>query len=145
EGNKVPGDFDGAIGTAIHNLGDDKEGYRWDFLIKNNEDRDDYGRIIQFCKTMELTGTNFTAQITNSIDVDQWLRGVAVNDLVGVGDSYGGDGSQHNVRFYVRPSDGRVVYFPHDMDAFFDPNRSIIPNNDLNKLIAVPAYARAYY
>ena len=30
--------------------------------------------------------------------------GLAVNDLVGVGDSYGGDGSQHNVKFYGRPS-----------------------------------------
>jgi hypothetical protein len=145
EGNKVPGDFDGAIGTAIHNLGDDKEGYRWTMLIKNNEDRDDYSRIIQFCKAMELAGTNFTSQITNYIEVDQWLRGVAVNDVVGVGDSYGGDGSQHNVRFYVRPGDGRVLYFPHDMDAFFDPNRSIVPNSDLSKLLAVPAYARAYY
>jgi hypothetical protein len=144
EGNKIPGDFDGAIGTAIRNLGDDKEGYRWDFLIKNNEDRDDYSRIMQFCKTMELTGTNFTAQITNIIEVDQWLRGVAVNDLAGVGDSYGGDGAQHNVQFYVR-LDGKVIYFPHDMDAFFDVNRPIIPNSDLSKLIAVPAYARAYY
>jgi Concanavalin A-like lectin/glucanases superfamily/Lamin Tail Domain/CotH kinase protein len=144
EGNKVPAP-DSVMGTAIRNLGDDKEGYRWTMLIKNNEDRDDYSRIIPFCKAMELTDANFTAQITNYIEVDQWLRGVAVNDLFGVGDNYGGDGSQHNVRFYVRPSDGRVIYFPYDMDAFFDANRSIVPNGDLRKLITIPAFARAYY
>jgi len=144
EGNKVPAP-DSVVGTAIRNLGDDKENYRWNFLIKNNEERDDYSKLIPFCKWMEMSGAAFTGAITNYIDVDQWLRGVAVNALSGAGDSYGGDGSAHNVQFYVRPSDGRVLYLPHDVDAFFDVNRPIVPNNDLNKMIAVPAYARAYY
>jgi len=143
EGNKVPVP-DSVVGTTIRNLGDDKEFYRWNFLIKNNEERDDYSRLIPFAKAMELTGTNFFAQITNIIVVDQWLRGIAVNVLPGCGDSYGGDGSQHNVQFYARP-DGRMIYFPHDMDAFFSATRGIVPNSDLTKLIAEPAYARAYY
>ncbi|HUR45469.1 MAG TPA: lamin tail domain-containing protein, partial [Candidatus Saccharimonadales bacterium] len=144
EGNKVPAP-DSVVGTTIRNLGDDKENYRWDFLIKNNEDRDDYTGIIPFCKAMELTGAAFNSQITNYIEVDQWLRCTAANALTGAGDSYGGDGSQHNVQFYVRPSDNKVLYFNHDMDAFFDVNRSIYPNNDLNKIISVPAFARLYY
>lgn len=144
EGNKVPAP-DSVVGTTIRNLGDDKEAYRWNFLIKNNGDRDDYSGLILFCKTMALTGTSFTSQITNVIDVDRWLRGVAVNALSGAGDSYGGDGAQHNVQFYVRPEDGRVIYFPHDVDAFFNATRPIVPNSDLSKLMAVPAYARAYY
>ena len=49
------------------------------------------------------------------------------------------------MQFYVRPEDGRVIYFPHDVDAFFDANRPAVPNGDLSKIIAVPAYARAYY
>jgi hypothetical protein len=76
------------------------------------------------------------------------LRGAALNALVGVGDSYGGDGSQHNVQFYVRANDGKVLYFPHDLDAFFavdTSSRPIVPNNELSKLISNPAYARAYY
>jgi len=143
EGNKVPNP-DQVVGSALRNLGDNKEGYRWTMLIKNNEDRDDYTRIMQFCKAMELTGTNFIAQITNIIDVEAWLRGTAVNALSGAGDSYGGDGAQHNVQFYVHPG-GRVIYFPHDVDAFFDANRAIVPNGDLTKLLTVPAFARSYY
>jgi hypothetical protein len=144
EGNKVPNP-DSVVGTTIRNLGDNKENYRWTFLIKNNEERDDYARIIQFAKTMELTGAAFNSQILTNIDVDQWLRGVAVNALSGAGDSYGGDGAQHNVQFYVRPGDGRVLYFPHDVDAFFQVNRPIVPNADVTKLISVPAHARTYY
>lgn len=144
EGNKVPAP-DSVMGSAIRNLGDSKEGYRWTMLLKNNEDRDDFSGIINFCKWMGTSGTAFTSQITNVIDIDAWLRGTAVNVLSGAGDSYGGDGSQHNVQFYVRPSDGRIIYFPHDIDAFFDANRPAVPNGDLTKMFAVPAYARAYY
>jgi len=144
EGNKVPAP-DSVVGTTIRNLGNDKEAYRWDYLIKNNEERDDYSRIMDFCRTMELAGTNFNSQITNVIDVDQWLRGTALCVLSGAGDNYGGDGSQHNVQFYVRPEDRRVLFLPHDVDAFFDANRPILPNGDITKLIAVPAHARTYY
>jgi hypothetical protein len=99
---------------------------------------------MQFCKVMPLTGTNFFAQFTNIVDLTAWFRGIAVNALSGAGDSYGGDGSAHNVQFYVRP-DQKVIYFPHDVDAFFDASRSIVPNSELDKVLAVPAYARAYY
>jgi hypothetical protein len=143
EGNKVPNP-DSVVGSALRDMGNDKEAYRWTMLLKNNEDKDDYSRIMQFCKAMPLTGTNFIAQMTNIIDVEAWLRGTAVNALSGAGDSYGGDGAQHNVQFYARP-DGRVIYFPHDVDAFFDANRAIVPNTDLTKLLAVPAFARSYY
>lgn len=150
EGNKVPAP-DSVVGISIGGLGglgarsDDKESYRWTFLIKNNEDRDDFSGVIPFCKWMNTSGAAFTSQITNRIDVNQWLRGHAVNVLSGAGDSYGGDGSQHNVQFYVHPGDGRMRYFPHDMDAFYDASRSIVPNSDLQKIIAVPAHARRYY
>ncbi|MSU36344.1 MAG: hypothetical protein EXS36_14855 [Pedosphaera sp.] len=144
EGNKVPAP-DSVVGTTIRNLGNDKEGYRWIFLIKNNEDRDDYSRLIPFSKWMATSGAAFTSQLPNVLDVDQWLRGHAVNVLSGAGDSYGGDGSQHNVQFYVRPNDGRMLFFPHDMDAFLDANRGILPNNNLAKIIALPVYARDYY
>ena len=144
EGNKIPKP-DSVVGSAIRDHGTDKEAYRWTFLIKNNEDRDDYSRLMPWAKWMAMTGTAFTSQITTYLDVDQWLRGTAVNVLSGAGDSYGGDGSAHNVQFYVRPSDGKMLFFPHDMDAFHDANRGIVPNAELGKIIAVPGYARAYY
>lgn len=144
EGNKVPSP-DSVVGIGITNMGADKERYRWTFLLKNNEDRDNYSRVIPWATWMATTGTTFTNGITTYLDVDQWLRGTAINVLSGAGDSYGGDGSAHNVQFYVRPSDGKMLFFPHDMDAFHDSNRSIYPNGDLNKILAVPAHARTYF
>src|SRR5262249_48945395 len=134
-------------GTNIRNLGDDKENYRWDFLIKNNGARDDYSRLISFCKAMDLTGANFQAQIGNFIDVDQWLRCFALCTLSGAGDNYGGDGAQRNLQRYVRLGDQRVLFSPHDVDAFFDAPRALAStaNGDLAKLMTMPANARAYY
>lgn len=144
EGLKLPAP-DSVVGIPITNMGNDKEGYRWTFLLKNNEDRDDYSRVIPWAKWMASSGTTFTSQINNFLDVSQWLRGTAINVLSGAGDSYGGDGSQHNVQFYVRPSDGKMLFFPHDLDAFLDSSRGIIPNGEISKIIAVPTYARLYY
>ena len=144
ESLKVPAP-DSVVGTPIQSLGNDKEGYRWDFLIKNNTDRDDYAGLIELAKTMGLSGASFLAQITNHIDVDQWLRCFAVCIVSGAGDNYGGDGSQHNLQLFVRPDNGKVMFFPHDLDAFLDAGRAIDGNSDLQKLLTVPAYARLYY
>jgi hypothetical protein len=145
EGRKIYTDGDGAGGVSLRNLGDDKENYRWTLLLKNNPDRDDYSRAIEWMKAMGTTGTAFTSQIGNFIDVDQWLRGFAFSVLSGAGDSYSAAGDAHNVQFYVRPEDNKVLHFPHDLDAFFDPNRPLVANGDLQKLMTVPANAHMYY
>ena len=64
--------------------------------------------------------------------------------LSGSGDNYA-QGAQHNAQFYLRPSDQRMLYFPHDLDAFYSTTRPVVGNSDLSKLISVPAYARLYY
>lgn len=143
EGNKVP-QSDGWVGTTIRDLGNDKENYRWTFLVKNNEARDDYSRIIRFAKAMGLSGADFTRAITNLIDVDQYLRSLAVAVLSGSTDNYGAVGDVHNGQFYVRPGDNRVLFFPHDLDLGANATAPIT-HGDVSKLIAFPAHARAYY
>ncbi|MEZ4467975.1 MAG: hypothetical protein R3F43_26950 [bacterium] len=43
--------------------------------------------------------------------MDQWLEAAAAASLSGAVDHYGA-GAQHNVQFYVRPTDGRVLVLP---------------------------------
>ncbi|MEX2185886.1 MAG: lamin tail domain-containing protein, partial [Pirellulales bacterium] len=137
---------DGVVGVSIGNLGNDKENYRWPFLIKNNRDADDYSRLIDMAKTFSLSGASYNAQIDSVIDVDQWLRAFAVGILTGIGDSYFG-GAQHNLEVYVRPDDQRVLLFPHDMDFSFSAGTtsSLTPNGDLNKMLAIPGNRHHYY
>ncbi len=143
EGLKLP-QPDSVVGSAITDLGDDPEHWRWIFLVKNNRADDDLGAIQDLGRTFALGGT-FLDEVDAVIDVDQWLRGFAFATLSGATDQYGGVGSQHNAQFYVRPSDGRVLFFPHDLDYMSSSSMAVAGNGDLARLLAEPAWHRAFY
>jgi len=140
-GYKLP-QPDGTAGADVTNLGDSKENYRWNYLIENNEDIDDYSRIIALAKHFDKTGSAFESDLTNVIDVDQWLSALAYSCASGAGDSFFAN-ANHNGIFYARP-DGRVLYFPHDLDFAYNATRGIFENSELQKLTANSARRRAY-
>jgi hypothetical protein len=144
EGRKLP-QPDDVAGVNIRYISPNKEDYRWAFLNKNNRQQDDYSQLIEFTKVMSLPTTEFAAQASTVLDVDQWLRAFAFGVMTGHGDNYLSDGAQHNLQMYVRPTDGRVLLFPHDLDAFFDPNRPLIGNEDLRRLLRDPTNSHMYY
>ena len=144
EGAKLP-QPDRVQGTPITDLGDDKEAYRHVFLIKNNERRDDYDELMGMCGVFAEGDAGFLGGAPDVIDVDQWLRAFALATLSGATDQYGGAGSQHNAQLYVRPSDGRVLYFPHDLDFSSSSQMPVVGNADLARLLEDPDHERAYY
>jgi hypothetical protein len=152
EGWKVPNPYhhvsvDGDFGPDLRGLGEDKEAYRFNYLIKNNRDRDDYSRLIEMLKMFELTGEALDAASQEILDVDQWLRVFAVMSLCGVGDVYT-QGLNHNIGFYVRPEDNRVLVLPWDWDfAFVQSTSSALHGSSRNmgKVINLPNNRRAYF
>jgi len=140
-GYKLP-QPDDTRGADVTNLGDSKENYRWTYLIENNEDVDDYSRMIAMAKHFDKSGAAFSSTLGDIIDIDQWLRALAYSCASGAGDSFYAN-ANHNGIFYARP-DGRVLYFPHDMDFSFDQNRSIFENSELNKIVLDPLQKRKY-
>lgn len=147
EGLKITQDG-GVRGTGVRNLGGrDKELYRWYWLIKNNQDADDYSRLIEVLSVMGLSGSAYREATDRLLDVDQWLRCFAIQVLFGIGDNYS-SGAQHNAILYIRPVDQKTMFFPWDMDFTFSrgATSNFTPNGDLDKLIAAnPANKRAYY
>jgi len=135
--------------TDISNLGDDKENYRWNFLIKNNRNRDDYSRIIEMAKAFDLTGSALDNAMEELIDMDAWLRTLAMNALIGEGDFYTmGAQFAHNMMMYVRPSDGKVVAMPWDNDhGYGNTSGGLIGSNqwNLTKIAKRPQNLRRYY
>ena len=126
-------------------MGEDKEAYRHNFLIKNNLARDDYGPMIEMAKAFSLSGDAFHDATQELLDVDEWLRSFAALSLSGANDNYNA-GSQHNAIFYERPSDGRMLLFPFDMDFAFhlSSGAPLSSNGDLNKLISLPDNEHAF-
>ncbi|MBM4365764.1 MAG: lamin tail domain-containing protein, partial [Deltaproteobacteria bacterium] len=142
EGQKLPSP-DSVVGTAITDLGSDKENWRWNFLLSNNQGSDDFTGIMALGQAFD--SGDFPLDAGSVIDVDQWLRAFAFATLSGAVDNYGSDGSQHNARFYQRPGDGLMLYFPHDLDFFGSSQMSVIGNGDLSSLLTISAYERLYY
>ena len=142
EGLKLP-QPDGVVGTSITDLGSDKEAWRWNFLLQGNGWADDYAPMMELGALFDSGA--FPAGASEVIDVDQWLRAFAFATLSGAVDNYGADGSQHNARFYVRPSDGRFLYFPHDLDFFGSSQMALVGNGDLSQLVGDPDHLRTYY
>ena len=144
-GLKLPGN--GFSEVAIGNdLGGDKESYRAGFFLMNNRSRDDHSRLIEFNETMALSGTAFSDAIGDVIDLDQWARVFAVQALMGHLDTYN-RGIEHNIRYYVRPSDRRVLALPWDWDFIFQETNQSLQGDagTFAKLLNIGSFRRAYY
>ena len=134
---------DNVVGTNVRNLGDHEEDYRWNFLIKDDREQDNFEPIMAYAKHFSKRSSEFDDGLEEVVDVDNWLRGMAYAVLSGAGDNAGA-GSQHNGMYYARP-DGRVIFLPHDMDFAFSANRSITDNLEVQKIARIPRFARIYY
>ena len=129
----------------IQDLGSNKENYRHTFLIKNNRARDDYSALIEFAAVMGMSGPTFNEQVNSVADVDQWLRYFAYGIVTGNTDNFS-RGDNHNAYFYRRPSDGRFLYFTHDLDHKLSTPQLISGNDYLQKMVAAkPEWERLYY
>jgi hypothetical protein len=144
-GYKLP-QPDNVQGIDLADFGSDKEPYRYNFLIKNHRDADDYSRFITLCKTLSLSGAALDAQSRQIMDVDEWMRAYALISLCSVGDMYG-FGNNHNFFMYQRPSDGKFLYFPWDMDFAFTRGASggLVGDQNLAKLVNLPGNLRCMY
>ena len=145
DGFKLP-EPDSVLGVDLQDHGDDKEIYRWNFLVTNNRERDDYESLIPFLKAMSLSGSALEANIPDFMDVDEWMRVFAMQSLTGIGDTYS-RGNNHNLRLYARPSDGRVLAFPWDWDFAFTQSSSsaLWGNQRIANVITRPPFLHLYY
>ncbi len=134
------GDYD------VMNLGDDPEQYRFSTTLRNNRARNDHAPYIAMAKAFSLSGAALEQAVPRVIDVDQWMRYYALLTLFEIGDTYT-LGNPHNIGFYARPSDGRILALPYDWDFFFanGDTSALWGNQNLAKIIARPVFTRLLY
>ena len=138
------------VRTDVQDLGDNKEFYRWNFLLNNNRSRDNFDAILPFAKAWDLSGEALDIATKETMDVDQWLRVFAMINLVGASDTYG-QGSPHNLAMYRRPHDSKTIALPWDLDGNFSLATSAPlwsqqgQWNNFRKIIELPANTRLFY
>lgn len=145
ESLKLP-EPDSVTGVDFSNLGNDKETYRWNFLIENNRDRDDYSGLIQLGKAMAQPATTLEAATGAVMDLDEWMRAFCVYSLCGINDAYT-RGNNHNLIVYQRPGDGKFLAFPWDMDFSWvlPTNAALWGDQNLGRITQLNSNRRLFY
>ena len=144
EGLKYPQEAGGVQGKSVDSyLGQDKEDYRWHFLIKNNRDEDNYEPIMNMTYVLSRSGSEFFSAIEQALDIDEWMRSFAVGSTYGPSDNWI-TGSGHNALFYHRPTDDKILFFLHDLD-YTRVSASIKSNSILRKITANPHWNHIFY
>jgi hypothetical protein len=147
EGLKIGNPYNHTGGRYdLEDRGSDKEPYRWGFQIRSSRGRDDYSQLVALNQAMDLSGTSLKAALDELIDVDQWMRTFAMMSLNGTDDIYSRIW-EHNFRYYVRPTDNKIIIFQWDLDRSFQlgTTSSVIPSrNSVVKLFSIPQYRRLF-
>jgi hypothetical protein len=141
EGLKLYQPIDWVGNFDIQDLGDDKELYRWPYLLDGPRAQDDYSSLIRMAKAFSVTGDAQEAALEEAMDMDNWTHTFALQSLFGIGDAYT-QGNPHNLDLYARPSDGRMLALPWDWDFVFNlqPNAPLIGNANLGNILRIPTY-----
>jgi hypothetical protein len=156
EGGDPEGRKDGVAGAGfiqsydIQDFGNDKEQYRFGFRINSNRRQDDYSSLIAMAKVFSLNGTALEQAVPGVMDVDGWMRTFPMLNLCSLADNY--DWYAHNFNMYARPSDGKIMAFPFDLDRAWwgtPPAAKTAPfwnsGKNLSKIIERPIYNRLFW
>lgn len=133
---KIPQAAGGVVGVSVTSLGNDKENYRWNWLIRNGRSRDDYSRLMAAVTAVGRTGTAFHTETAAHLDVSAWLRACIPAILFKAIDNYLADQSQHNALLAFPPGRKGVI-IPWDLDYLNQdsPTASLTSGGDLSKFL----------
>jgi hypothetical protein len=137
----------------LEDLGDDAEAYRWNFQLRGGRAADNYEPLVDFAQALSLNGQALEDAVAEVIDVDQWMRTVAMMSINGNDDVYTRL-HMHNFRMFLRPEDQKIVAIPWDLDRAFQLSTTAHPwtqtdsngdDNNLRKVVERPVNNRLFW
>ena len=100
---------------GIQSLGDSWAAYTPSYRPDRDATPHEQQRLIEFARLIsQPDAALFRAKIGTYLDVDQFLRFIAVNALIANNDSYLRGG--HNFYLYLDPKDDKFRFIPWDQD-----------------------------
>jgi hypothetical protein len=126
------------------------ERYRWYFIPGSRQVEDRWNDLVALCSLMDTSRTpvsQFDAQITSILDVEQFLRVIAARTLHDDWDCIG-IGNGQNAYIYFAPIEGRWKFLPWDMDhTFGNIAAKLFPEGSeaqISRLVQRPVFRRVY-
>lgn len=103
---------------ALQYLGEDWSAYKDRYLPKHEPTRDEARRVIDFVRLVNRgSDEQFRQEIASYLDVDAFLRFLAVTSMVANLDSFFNLG--HNYYLYLDPTSNKFAFIPWDFDLSF--------------------------
>lgn len=125
----------------------DKDAYRWNYEPRNHERADDFTHLIELLNVMNTTPKNrYEAEIDKVIDVDQWLRVMAVRTIIADWDFFGGSRGK-NAYLYRPNRTGRWELLGWDSELTFEQSSMRIWSNfsPIRQFQMSPKHQHLYY
>lgn len=106
-------------GGNLGGWGEEKELYRWNYHVRSRDEQDNIEPIVNLISKMDPamnpSTSQYRAELQAVLDVGEALKEIGVRHVVGDWDSWGYRRGKNNL-LYQRPSDGRFVLIPWDID-----------------------------
>jgi spore coat protein H len=105
------------IGGLPH-FGEDPAAYHATYNAKSKPGRGDWNRLVEFTRLVNRADdAEFNQRIGEYLDIDGFVRYLAVNTLLSSLDGFIGMG--HNYYLYLSPETGKFTFIPWDLDLAF--------------------------
>ena len=125
--------------------------YRWHWRKRaSSSGANDYDSLFALVNAMNARDESYADQVRALVDVDQWMRVLTVEHMVGNWDSYGYQRGKN--MFAYKPNGGRWQLLMWDIDFVMSAqgngaDGSMFGAADpvINRMLNHPAFARAYY
>ena len=117
-------------GGELEYRGTNPDAYRMNYFKQTNVAQDDWSDLINLTRVLDaanpagISDSDFLAEVSKVIDVDQWFRYIAVDTILGnrEGGLYSGQGDDYGL--YRGMNDTRFILVPWDTDTLMVYNGS---------------------
>ncbi|MGQ9589532.1 MAG: fibronectin type III domain-containing protein [Planctomycetota bacterium] len=112
--------YEGVGSGDLDYRGADAEAYRASYRKVTNEEADDWSDLVELCRVLEETpDADLPAALAAVADVAEWIRFFAAHTLLSTQEQGIARDAGDDYFAYRRPSDGRFVLIPGDLDDVF--------------------------
>tara|TARA_B100000745_G_scaffold286755_1_gene222903 strand:+ start:140 stop:1408 length:1269 start_codon:yes stop_codon:yes gene_type:complete len=96
---------------------EDDEGFKPTYDLKTNKDEEDHTAIVNFVNQInDLSGDDLKAYLDANFEIQDFLRALAMNVLIGMPDDYWGMGNNYYLYF---ANNDKIRFIPYDYDHSF--------------------------
>ncbi|MBI5388411.1 MAG: lamin tail domain-containing protein [Verrucomicrobia bacterium] len=129
--------------------------YRWNWRRRATDSQLDYTNFLSLVETANATNA-YQSAVEGLVNVDDWMRMFAMNDLCGYWDAFGNPNAKNTFLYKARQGTWRLI--PWDFDVGLGasnnngepagPDAPLFPGNvdpTVRRMYAWPAFVRAYW